>query len=196
MAANLSLYQVTSVIWAVVSDGKQAYGFKYRKDETVFKDNIYVLHGGKPEQEAAQSGEPAQKAEPSPKVTNKIVKNFIPTIASQLEQAFDANAFDYVVIVAPRKTLESLRDCLTERMRNRVLMNMPDGYVYDRSGAIFALKDEASDHFTSYTDTICRSLPPCCTRENGSREGGGVRIKRYRSGSTGYAGDTDIYIVQ
>jgi protein required for attachment to host cells len=187
MTSHASFYQVTSVIWAVVSDGKQAYGFKYQKDETVFKDKIFVLHGNKDKQPDAK----IDRAEPARKVANETVKNFISTIALKLEEAFAQNAFDYVVIVAPRKTLDALKEAVSENVRSRLLANMPEGYLYDKRGAIFAMREEATVQFTSYTDAICRSLPPCCTRSGNSSES---RVRVY--GSTGKPVENGIYIVQ
>jgi protein required for attachment to host cells len=187
MAASLNFCQVTSVIWAIVSDGKQAYAFKYRKEETLFRDKVVVLKGNRWKPASSQFCAGRGIEEPT-KVTNEVVKNFIPTIAAKLEKALDEHAFDYIVIVAPRNTLDALRGSLKECVRNRLLSNLPEGYIYDKKGAVFALREEASAHFDVYTKTICRSLPPCCTRNERVRYS--ARTGRY--GSTKDAAE-DIY---
>ena len=110
MASYLSFYQVTSIIWALVSDGNRAYAFKYRKDETFYKDKIFVIQ--KCRKEPIVSGGDSAANDHSPyandrfnrhrKIKNEVVRNFIPAIAAKLEQELERNAFDYLVIVAPR----------------------------------------------------------------------------------------------
>ncbi|MDD4616942.1 MAG: host attachment protein [Alphaproteobacteria bacterium] len=194
MAQNFSFYQVTSVIWAVVSDGKQAYGFRYRKDEPVYKDKILMLRGEKPEAAPSGSKEAHSFAESPKRASNETVRNFIPTIAEKLESALENNSFDYIVMVAPKKTLDALRMRLSDKLKSRVLANMPDGYIYDHGGAVFALREEASMNFSSYTDAICRSLPPCCTRAEPRAYA--VQANKRRIGGNGYEGDRELYVVQ
>lgn len=162
MAAYLSFYQITSVIWALVSDGRQAYAFKYRKNETVFKDKFFVVHNkikaqAVPVQESPSTEKAKDANDPCGcfrKTRNEDTKNFIPAIAAKLEEAFDGNAFDYLVIVAPQCTMNALCTTLSDRILCRLLTTIPEGYVYDKGGAIFALRDVGADAFKPGEETL------------------------------------------
>lgn len=156
MAPFSRFCQVTSVIWALVSDGKQAYVFKYCKDEIIFDEKVFAIGGSRVGARGA--------ARPTWRIRNETVKQFIPTIALRLKEALDQKAFDYLVIVAPRETMAALKGALPEDLRVRVLTNMPDGYAYDKNGALFALRQESIADVSSPEASSLRSLPPCCTR--------------------------------
>ncbi|MDR3425043.1 MAG: host attachment protein [Alphaproteobacteria bacterium] len=148
-------HQVTSVIWALVSDGKTAYAFKYIKKETVLASRFawgISVYGKdrKNEQNARQQAQNSVGYSPAP---NNVIQvsfenrssakeRFAATISAKLQQAFDDSAFDYLVVVAPRDSMSALKQALGNDLRSRLLENMPEGYLYDKKGVLFVVRTE------------------------------------------------------
>lgn len=175
----------TSVIWALVSDGKQAFIFKYNKDEILISfpevpskspsdehrkhhvsfllkslrnksaDNHKYLYS----QLSIHYGA-ATTVYKFPKLYNKskeeLAKQFIQSIAAKINKARDEKTFDYLVIVAPRDTLSALPAYLSDDVLCVLLPNMPAGYIYDKNGAQFAFRQEEQSEFTSKSTHIGR----------------------------------------
>ncbi|HAX91690.1 MAG TPA: hypothetical protein DCY07_05725, partial [Rhodospirillaceae bacterium] len=156
--------QENPVIWALISDGKQAYIFTYRKDKTIaasrgaWKKSSYNNYQN--ENRTAPLNRPESKEADNRNLSvlksytdagglfseHNIVKDrftrrrdrandFISTVAATIDQAFDDKAFDYLVPVIPRETFRALRDCLGNASLSRLMTSMPEGYVYDKKGA-------------------------------------------------------------
>ena len=165
----------TSVIWALISDGKHALIFKYRKVEIIIsvsdirkktacnerrrfaltnllqtlENNVGDNHKSNNEQSLLRNCDVC----PERKVIrvffgskNEIFNHFIQTIVTRLNQAHDVREFDYLVIVAPRDISGALKNSVSDKV-DCTLGHMPEGYDYDKRGAIFVLKKDAETNF-------------------------------------------------
>ena len=171
MLSDLEDRQETSVIWALISDGSQAYIFRYCEDKiisTLRASKRRPAHSGhrnyplsfishlphdmctgsqddQYSQFSIKNGSQTQvyRFLKQPRLAkSERVAQFLQNIAAKLHKASEENAFDYLVIVAPRQAMNALESSLSNQVRQRILPNMPAGYVYDKKGCLFSYTQE------------------------------------------------------
>ncbi|MDD5586599.1 MAG: hypothetical protein PHY92_06550 [Alphaproteobacteria bacterium] len=148
MRSSSGIRQVTSVIWALISDGDQAYVFKYSRNDTV----VAVRNAWKKPVRKKQYIYGEAEALSTPSFGRYgATERFVRSVAGKINLAHYDGSFDYLVIVAPRDTLKGIHEFLNGLVQDRLLANMPDGYVYDKKGALMVVRKETPARFVSHT---------------------------------------------
>jgi protein required for attachment to host cells len=148
--------QVTSTIWALVSDGKAACAFRYTKNEMVLASRLVWENLSTDKTPACEMNPQPSSSQFSIRVEgfnearnvihmtfekrNESIERFASDISAKLQRGLENGSFDHLVIVAPRDLSRALNGSLDDRLRGRLLANMPQGYVYDKKGALFVAR--------------------------------------------------------
>jgi protein required for attachment to host cells len=117
----------------LVADDDQAYIFKYSQNEIVLNEKTVIQQ--ETERKQACSAQPSVRKKSLNTLSEGKIefgKYRMPALPAKLKQAFDEYAFDYLVIAAPQGKLSALQNSLRDGLQNRILDNMPEGFICER----------------------------------------------------------------
>lgn len=165
----------TTVIWALISDGARAFVFRYHENEVFgslrmaqekiasYRDNanqsapLLQTQNDKISQNLNlhdTNDNVCELFKTPNKRTTSLVRKFEQNIATRLQQAYNENAFDYLVIVAPKQSLNLLQDSLSNSLQQCLLENMPMGYICDKKKIQLAFRREEAQENRSHMQQV------------------------------------------